>query len=97
MKRQTTNAMKHMQLLVRVQSQIQSRRIQMLENQALRQAERRTDKEVVSTLSKWTFGQVPAFHGILLLLHTLAFHKGSLSYLFNILCETESDTTCFIL
>ncbi|XP_073525762.1 uncharacterized protein [Phyllobates terribilis] len=34
-KRQTVNAMKCMQLLVRVQSQIQSRRIQMLENQAL--------------------------------------------------------------
>ena len=34
MKRQTVNAMKYMQQLVRVQSQIQSRRIKMLENQA---------------------------------------------------------------
>ncbi|CAH2058149.1 unnamed protein product [Thlaspi arvense] len=33
-KRQTVNAMKYMQQLVRVQSQIQSRRIKMLENQA---------------------------------------------------------------
>ncbi|GKV29256.1 hypothetical protein SLEP1_g38195 [Rubroshorea leprosula] len=49
-KRQTINAMKHMQLLVRVQSQIQSRRIQMLENQARNQA---MNKEVESTLSKW--------------------------------------------
>ncbi|KAL9255640.1 IQ-DOMAIN 13-like protein [Drosera capensis] len=36
-KRQTMSAMKSMQLLVHVQSQIQSRRIQMLENQALQQ------------------------------------------------------------
>lgn len=34
MKRQTINAMKYMQQLVRVQSQIQSRRIKMLENRA---------------------------------------------------------------
>ncbi|XP_010540135.1 PREDICTED: protein IQ-DOMAIN 14-like isoform X2 [Tarenaya hassleriana] len=39
-KRQTTNAMKHMQLLVRVQSQIQSRRIQMSENQKSGHAKR---------------------------------------------------------
>ena len=38
MKRQTVNAMKYMQQLVRVQSQIQSRRIKTLENKA--QAER---------------------------------------------------------
>ncbi|XVE84421.1 hypothetical protein DITRI_Ditri17bG0012800 [Diplodiscus trichospermus] len=56
-KRQTMNAMKYMQLLVRVQSQIQSRRIQMLENQARRQAQFKNDKEVDSTLGKWTFGQ----------------------------------------
>ncbi|GLT91571.1 hypothetical protein SLE2022_094530 [Rubroshorea leprosula] len=49
-KRQTMNAMKYMQLLVRVQSQIQSRRIQMLENQARRQA---MNKDAESTLSKW--------------------------------------------
>ncbi|KAJ0093100.1 hypothetical protein Patl1_26759 [Pistacia atlantica] len=56
-KRQTASAMKYMQLLVRVQSQIQSRRIQMLENQALRQAQYRNDKETESTLGKWTFSQ----------------------------------------
>lgn len=33
-KRQTMNAMKYMQLLVRVQTQVQSRRIQMLEHRA---------------------------------------------------------------
>ncbi|KAK8663576.1 hypothetical protein V6N13_083388 [Hibiscus sabdariffa] len=56
-KRQTTTAMKHMQLLVRVQSQIQSRRIQMLENQARQQAQFKNDKEMESTLGKFTFGQ----------------------------------------
>ncbi|XP_044498536.1 protein IQ-DOMAIN 13-like [Mangifera indica] len=56
-RRQTVNAMKYMQLLVRVQSQIQSGRIQMLENQARRQAQYRNDKETESTLGKWTFGQ----------------------------------------
>ncbi|KAD3336981.1 hypothetical protein E3N88_32501 [Mikania micrantha] len=53
-KRQTVNAMRQMQLLVRVQTQIQSRRIQMLENEALQ-----TDKNVKgieSSLGKWTFG-----------------------------------------
>ncbi|XP_061373431.1 protein IQ-DOMAIN 14 isoform X2 [Gastrolobium bilobum] len=55
-KRQTVNAMKHMQLLVRVQSQIQSRRIQMLENQARYQAEFKNDKDVASTLGKLTLG-----------------------------------------
>ncbi|KAG6732273.1 protein IQ-DOMAIN 14-like [Carya illinoinensis] len=53
-KRQTMNAMKYMQLLVRVQSQIQTRRIQMLENQTRRQAQFRNDKEVESTFGKWS-------------------------------------------
>ncbi|KAJ8755276.1 hypothetical protein K2173_019074 [Erythroxylum novogranatense] len=53
-KRQTMNAMKYMQLLVRVQSQIQSRRIQMLENQARRQAQYKNGKEVESALGKWS-------------------------------------------
>ncbi|MBA0555328.1 hypothetical protein Golob_025513 [Gossypium lobatum] len=56
-KRQTITAMKYMQLLVRVQSQIQSRRIQMLENQARRQAQFKNDKEAESGLGKLTFGQ----------------------------------------
>ncbi|KAK8511020.1 hypothetical protein V6N13_013434 [Hibiscus sabdariffa] len=50
-RRQTTNAMKHMQLLVRIQSQIQSRRIQMSENQA--QDQFKNTKEAESTLGKW--------------------------------------------
>uniref|UniRef100_A0A2P2LBR9 DUF4005 domain-containing protein n=1 Tax=Rhizophora mucronata TaxID=61149 RepID=A0A2P2LBR9_RHIMU len=53
-KRQTMHAMKYMQLMVRVQSQIQSRRIQMLENQARRQAQHNYDKEVESALGKWS-------------------------------------------
>lgn len=59
-KRQTVNAMKYMQLLVRVQSQIQSRRIQMLENQARRQAQYKNETE--STLGKWTFSQAVSYH-----------------------------------
>ncbi|KAK8583314.1 hypothetical protein V6N13_022021 [Hibiscus sabdariffa] len=43
--------MKHMQLLVRVQFQIQSHRIQMFENQALYRF--KNDKEAESTLGKW--------------------------------------------
>ncbi|CAH8333285.1 unnamed protein product [Eruca vesicaria subsp. sativa] len=48
-KRQTVNAMKYMQQLVRVQSQIQSRRINMLEKQA--QAERDEAKGAASEAS----------------------------------------------
>ncbi|KAL2485345.1 IQ-domain 13 [Abeliophyllum distichum] len=55
-KRQTMNAMKQMQLLVRVQTQIQSRRIQMLENSALQRQAYRNDLE--STLSKWSQNQL---------------------------------------
>lgn len=54
-KRQTTNAMKQMQLLVRVQTQIQSRRIHMLENQAL---QRQADKEAESIASKCTLNEL---------------------------------------
>ena len=57
-KRQTMNAMKQMQLLVRVQTQIQSRRIQMLENQAMQRQSCKNDKEAESTLSKCTLNQV---------------------------------------
>ncbi|KZV48479.1 protein IQ-DOMAIN 14-like [Dorcoceras hygrometricum] len=56
-KRQTMNAMKQMQLLVRVQTQIHSRRIQMLENQALQHQAYRNDKEAESSISKWTLNQ----------------------------------------
>ncbi|XP_059298936.1 protein IQ-DOMAIN 14-like [Lycium ferocissimum] len=51
-KRQTVNAMKKMQLLSRVQMQIQSRRTQMF--QTLRSQAYMKDKDVESTLSKWT-------------------------------------------
>ncbi|XP_022887776.1 protein IQ-DOMAIN 14-like [Olea europaea var. sylvestris] len=55
-KRQTMNAMKQMQLLVRVQTQIQSRRIQMLENTALQRQAYKNDVE--STLSQWSQNQL---------------------------------------
>lgn len=55
-KRQTANAMKYMQMLVRVQAQIQSRRIQMLENQARYQAQFKHDNGLESTLSKFNLG-----------------------------------------
>ncbi|KAK1413634.1 hypothetical protein QVD17_35410 [Tagetes erecta] len=57
-KRQTVNAMKQMQLLVRVQTQIQSRRIQMLENEALERKTHKNDKEVESSLDKQTFSNL---------------------------------------
>lgn len=60
-KRQTVNAMKYMQLLVRVQSQIQTRRIQMLENQARHQAQYKNDKEVESNFGKWNLSQAVSF------------------------------------
>ncbi|XP_076959779.1 protein IQ-DOMAIN 13-like isoform X2 [Bidens hawaiensis] len=53
-KRQTVNAMKQMQLLVRVQTQIQSRRIQMLENEALEHK----NKEAESSVGKQTFSNL---------------------------------------
>ncbi|CAO2821771.1 unnamed protein product [Amaranthus hypochondriacus] len=53
-KRQTVNALKSMQMLVRVQNQIQSRRIQMLENQVLqRQAMYKNDQDLESSFGKW--------------------------------------------
>lgn len=64
-KRQTVSAMKHMQLLVRVQSQIQSRRIQMLENQARYQAEFKNDKDAASTFGKLTLGHGVSDHTLL--------------------------------
>ncbi|KAJ8534715.1 hypothetical protein K7X08_016443 [Anisodus acutangulus] len=59
-KRQTVNAMKQMQLLSRVQMQIQSRRTQMF--QALHSQANMKDKEVESTLSKWTHVTVAGNH-----------------------------------
>ncbi|KAL5101822.1 hypothetical protein RYX36_006149 [Vicia faba] len=51
-----------MQLVVRVQSQIQSRRTQTLENQAQYQAEFKNDKDAASTFAKLTLGHC-ARHG----------------------------------
>ncbi|XP_071698271.1 protein IQ-DOMAIN 13-like [Rutidosis leptorrhynchoides] len=53
-KQQTANAMKQMQLLVRVQTQIQSRRIEKLENQALKRQANNNDKQVESSLGNNT-------------------------------------------
>lgn len=55
-KRQTANAMKQMQLLVRVQSQIQSRRIQMLDIQP-----RHQNQDADNALGKWSFTQPVSF------------------------------------
>lgn len=53
-KRQTSNALRCMQMLVRVQNQIQSRRIQMLENQVLqRQALYKNDQDLENSFGKW--------------------------------------------
>ncbi|KAH0912414.1 hypothetical protein HID58_035735 [Brassica napus] len=49
-KRQTMNAMKYMQLLVRVQTQVQSRRIQMLEHRARNEKD---DPKLASSLALW--------------------------------------------
>lgn len=68
-KRQTMSAMKMMQLLVRVQTQIQSRRIQMLENQALQRQPYKNDKDLESNFGKWTVSQVLCFSVIHLKLH----------------------------
>lgn len=59
-KRQTMNAMKCMQLNVRIQQQIHSRRIQMMENQAFqRQNLHKIDLE--SSLGKGTIAQLVSF------------------------------------
>uniref|UniRef100_A0A803KTN9 DUF4005 domain-containing protein n=1 Tax=Chenopodium quinoa TaxID=63459 RepID=A0A803KTN9_CHEQI len=52
-KRQTSNALKCMQMLVRVQNQIQSRRIQMLENQVLQRQMNKNDQDYESSFGKW--------------------------------------------
>lgn len=64
-KRQTMNAMKQMQLLVRVQTQIQSRRIQTLENQTLERQTYKNEKEVENSIGKWTFSNLVRFHDFL--------------------------------
>jgi hypothetical protein len=98
-KRQTVSAMKHMQLLVRVQSQIQSRRIQMLENQARYQAEFKNDKDAGSTFGKLTVSD----HTFILFMASIMFryrvtvytfiHKYAHSCIFN--CCYINQTNLF--
>ncbi|XP_074281389.1 protein IQ-DOMAIN 13 [Silene latifolia] len=53
-KRQTANALRCMQMLVRVQTQIQARRVQMLENQApQRQGLPKNEKDLETAFGKW--------------------------------------------
>ena len=61
-KRQTMNAMKQMQLLVRVQSQIQSRRIQMLETQSLHHGPNHKDIIDSTALGKLNFTQAVSYY-----------------------------------
>ncbi|PIA34293.1 hypothetical protein AQUCO_03800111v1 [Aquilegia coerulea] len=57
-KRQTMNAMKQMQLLTKVQSQIQLRRINLLEKQVLQnQNLRKNDGELESGYGRWSLSQ----------------------------------------
>lgn len=65
-KRQTNHAIKQMQLLVRVQTQIQTRRIQMLENQAPQSQSYNNDKESETTISKLSSNQLVRFHAFVL-------------------------------
>ncbi|KAL9240693.1 hypothetical protein vseg_014881 [Gypsophila vaccaria] len=52
-KRQTANTLKCMQMLVRVQTQIQARRIQMLENQAPQRQTPKNEKDLETAFGKW--------------------------------------------
>ncbi|KAI3978310.1 hypothetical protein MKX01_013108 [Papaver californicum] len=57
-KRQTMNAMKYMQLLVKVQTQIHSRRIHTLENQAQHRTDvHNNDKELENNMARWILTQ----------------------------------------
>lgn len=74
-KRQTNHAIKQMQLLVRVQTQIQTRRIQMLENQAPLTQSYNNDKESETTVSKFSFNRLVRFRAFVLwLLSTFIIH-----------------------
>ncbi|KAG9128881.1 hypothetical protein Leryth_009646 [Lithospermum erythrorhizon] len=57
-KRQTVDALNQMQLLVRLQTQIHSRRILRMEKQALQHQAHKNDTEVETTLSKWKYNQL---------------------------------------
>ncbi|KAH9620809.1 hypothetical protein KSS87_003659 [Heliosperma pusillum] len=52
-KRQTANALRCMQMLVRVQTQIQARRVQMLENQAPQRQGATNEKDLQTAFGKW--------------------------------------------
>ncbi|KAJ0969335.1 hypothetical protein J5N97_022212 [Dioscorea zingiberensis] len=58
-KRQTMNTMRCMQMLVRVQSQIRTRRLQMMESRNIQQHHQmvgKNDKEIENSLNKWNYG-----------------------------------------
>lgn len=60
-KRQTTNTMKCMQLLVRVQSQVRARRLQMIESRNHQQQHMtpaRSAKDSENSFSRWNPNQV---------------------------------------
>lgn len=61
-RRQTINAMRYMQLLVKIRSQIHSRRIQMMENHALQRRNLLSrDKEEETNLGKLIRTQLVSF------------------------------------
>ncbi|KAH7663878.1 IQ motif EF-hand binding site domain-containing protein [Dioscorea alata] len=57
-KRQTMNTMRCMQMLVRVQSQIRTRRLQMMESRNIQQHQMmvKNERDIESNLNKWNFG-----------------------------------------
>ncbi|KAI4342826.1 hypothetical protein MLD38_027397 [Melastoma candidum] len=57
-KRQTSDAIKYMQMSVRVQSQIRSRRIEMFESKERIQAPLNIDKDADSCLGKWSSADI---------------------------------------
>lgn len=65
--RQTMNTMRNMQLLVRIQTQIHARRLQMMENQNIQQNQIswRSNKETVSSLSKWSTSNQVSINSVL--------------------------------
>lgn len=57
-KRQTMNTMRCMQMLVRVQSQIRTRRLQMMESRNIQQHQMmgKNERDIENSLNKWNFG-----------------------------------------
>ena len=72
-KRQTTNTMKCMQLLVRVQSQVRTRRLQMVESKNLHQQHQtpaRSEKEMESSFGRWSLAPQVGIYLLLMYIHT---------------------------